>query len=71
MDDDELEEYAEEWGISVDDVEAIFDAVDVEAYEGVPLDENGRPDADYMEALAEQLDIDIHDLYEMYYGYTE
>ena len=71
MDDDDIEEYAELWGVEPEDVEALFDVVNLELLDEVPFDELGRPDVDYMDALAEDLDIDVSDLYDMYYGYTE
>lgn len=47
------------------DIDTLFDAP--------VIDQTDRgfdiPDPDYMEALADALDIDISDLYDMYYGY--
>ncbi len=33
--------------------------------------EGERPQPDYMQEIADQFDIDISDLYDMYYGYYE
>lgn len=70
MDEEELEEWAEQWGITVDEAEDFFDYISesTDLFDP-PLDDDGRPDDDYMLDLAEALDIDVSDLYDMYYGY--
>lgn len=74
MDDDELEEWAELWGVEPEDVEALFDAVGEDAadgFDGVTQAEL----ADYIDALYDELteegwDLDVSDLWDMYYGYA-
>lgn len=69
------EDLAELWGVDVDDVEDLLEAAGldletVDAYLDVPLDDDDRPDPDYMLDLADSLDLDVSDLYDMYYGYA-
>lgn len=89
MDDDDAAEYAELWGVDLEDVYDIFEAMayddargdlDYADYEerrdyasrGTPGSVDYREDvADYLEGLADEYDVDISDLYDMYYGYTE
>lgn len=73
-DEEELyEELAERWGVDPEDVEALQEALDFDLslLEEIPLDDEGLPDDDYMNELADDLDLDISDLYDMYYGYYE
>lgn len=65
LDDDELEEYAELWGVEPEDVEALAEAIDLESEYMTDSELN-----DYLESLADEFDLDISDLYDMYYGYT-
>lgn len=69
-DEEELEEWAEHWGVSVNEAEDLLEHLSesTDLYEP-PLDDYGRPDADYMLDLADKIDIDVSDLYDMYYGY--
>lgn len=69
-DEDELEEWAEQWGVSVDQAEDMLEYLEesTDLFDP-PLNDYGRPDDDYMLELAETLDIDVSDLYDMYYGY--
>lgn len=70
-DEDELEEWAEQWGVSVDEAESILEYIEESSnLFDPPLDDYGHPDDDYMQELAEVLDIDVSDLYDLYYGYT-
>lgn len=89
MDDEELEELADEWGVSVDEAEALLETMGeeyVEEHRGqedwdwLDLDDipvvgetpggYDMPDPDYMWDLAEDLDVDVSDLYDLYYGYA-
>lgn len=78
------EDFAEEYGVSLDDAEDLLEAIvesgpewdawreddSADTWEDiVPLDDAGHPDDEFMEWLAEQWDLDISDLYDMYYGY--
>lgn len=65
MDDDELEEWAELLGIDPDEVEDLIEA-------GVELEPefSAAELGDYLESLAEALDIDVSYLYDMFYGYA-
>lgn len=45
------------------------DEQETDALWDVPLDEQGDPDDEFMQELAERFEIDISDLYDMYYGY--
>lgn len=69
LDDDELEEYAELWGVSTDEVEDLFEQLDPD-FETASLEEI----RDYIDSLYEALvesgwDGDVSDLWDMYYGY--
>ena len=68
-DDEDLEEYAALWGVTEEEAEDVLEE-SVDAFANVPLDDYGRPDADYMANLSEDFDIDISDLYDLYYGYV-
>lgn len=67
IDDDDIEYYAELWGVDDDDAEHYLDVI-------AEFEENngyeGAPDPDYMEWLADEFGYDVSDLYDMYYGYT-
>ena len=70
LDEDELESLAEHWGVSADDVEDLFEQVH-ESFEVSDLNDV----SEYLEALRDFLDelgydVDISDLWDMYYGYT-
>lgn len=71
MDEDELQEWADQWGVSLDEAESLLEYLEesTDLYDP-PLDDYGRPDADYMLDLADELDIDVSDLYDLYYGYV-
>lgn len=72
MDEDELEELAEEWGVDPDTAEAMWSTLDEEAqaiWSGPHEALTGAELESYLDDLAEILDIDIHDLYEMWHGY--
>ena len=69
LDDDELEEYAELWGVSTGEVEDLFEQLDPD-FETASLEEI----RDYIDSLYEALvesgwDGDVSDLWDMYYGY--
>jgi hypothetical protein len=81
-DEDELaEDLAERWNVDIDDVYDLadrwgFDSLDdldeaTEDFGGIwdVPDDDGIPDPDYMMDLADSLDVDVSDLYDMYYGY--
>ena len=69
FDDDDIEYYADLWGVSDEEAELYLDTIEVFEEDGI--DDFGKPDPDYMQELADQFDIDISDLYDMYYGYYE
>lgn len=71
MDEDELQEWADQWGVSVEEAEDLLEYISesTELFDP-PLDDFDRPDPDYMLDLADELDIDVSDLYDLYYGYT-
>lgn len=70
-DEDELEEWAEQWGVTVDQAEDLLEYIEESTnLFDPPLDDEGRPDDEYMLELAEVLDIDVSDLYDLYYGCT-
>lgn len=69
-DEEDLEEFAEEWGVTVNEAESILEQINEQDLFNVPVDDDGRPDDDYMLELADYLDIDVSDLYDLYYGYT-
>ena len=69
LDDDDLAEYAELWGVSTDEVEDLFEQLDPD-FETASLEEI----RDYIDSLYEALeesgwDGDVSDLWDMYYGY--
>lgn len=72
LSEDDLEDLADEWGVDTDLAEAMvrgLDADQLEVWEG-PHDAMTAAELDdYLGELAEILDIDIHDLYEMWHGY--
>lgn len=72
MDDEELEEFADLWGVEPEEVEALYDAIgedfEFESLTGPELDDYIN---DLRDALSEDgWDVDVSDLYDMYYGYT-
>lgn len=69
IDDDDIEYYADLWGVDDEQAEEYLDAI--EEFEAANGGYGETPDPDYMEALADEFDIDISDLYDMYYGYNE
>ena len=71
MDEEELEEWAELWGVTPSEAEDLLDYIEesTDLFEP-PLGDYGRPDADYMLDLADVLDVDVSDLYDLYYGYA-
>jgi len=77
---DMLETIAEDYGVETDTVESMADVlgIDLELLDDASefdlyaeIGGGDMPDADYMEGLAELLDMDVHDLYDMYYGYND
>jgi hypothetical protein len=70
-DEDELEEWAEQWGVSVNEAEDMLEYLEESTnIFDPPLNDYGYPDDDYMNELADTLGIDVSDLYDMYYGYS-
>ena len=69
--DDYIADFADEYGISYDEAEDMLEAIEEGDAFDVPLDDEGRPDPDYMLDLAEALNIDVSDLYDLYYDYSE
>ena len=75
-DDDDVAELAEDWKVSEELVEQFLedwgglDAVDDFDLDAV-VGDDGRPDPDYMQQLADAYDIDVSDLYDLYYGYED
>lgn len=72
MNEDDLEDLAEQWGVDVDTAEAMWESLDaeqIEAWEGPHEGYTAAELEDYLTDLAEAADLDIHDLYEMWYGY--
>lgn len=68
--DDDLEEYAELWDVEPEDVEALFDVVDLEDFGGMTQEELASYIDDlYDELIDEGFDLDVSDLWDMYYGY--
>jgi hypothetical protein len=67
IDDDDIEYYADLWGVSDEQAEVYLDAI-AEFEEETEYDYH--PDPDYMQYLADIFDIDVSDLYDMYYGYN-
>jgi len=82
-DEEDIEYYATLWDVEPEQVEALLDVLDPndltrafeegpelhdEIWDDFPLDEHGRPDPDYMFELAELFDVDVSDLYDLYYG---
>jgi hypothetical protein len=89
LDEEYLKELAEAWHVSIDEAEALLEALGekrveeqwgTEQWDWLDLDDvpvvgetpggYDIPDPDYMADLAEDLDLDISDLYDLYYGYT-
>jgi hypothetical protein len=73
LDEDELAEYAELWGVDVEQVEDLFEAI---SQDDIDFSEMSLVDVqeyiqDLHDTLEEQgFDVDISDLWDMYYGYT-
>lgn len=70
FDEDDVDEYAELWGVAPAEVEALADELDM-APDEMTKDEL----ADYIDALYDALvdegwDLDVSDLWDMYYGYA-
>ena len=73
MDDDEIDEYAELWGVEPEEVEALFDAIATEDFEFSDMSQSEL--TDYIDSLYDQLtgegwELDVSDLWDMYYGYS-
>lgn len=74
MDDDDFEELAELYGVEPEDVEALYDTLgDFETAGDLTQEEL----TDYIDSLYDALvaegwgdDLDVSDLWDMYYGYT-
>lgn len=67
--DEAIAEWADDLGLDYDDAESLFDTIggDPDSWD-VPM-VGDRPDPDYFEELAEAYDLDVSDLYDMFYGY--
>lgn len=63
---DALDYFEDAWEVDRETIEDNYPHIDA-LYQYHVLDDH--PDPDYMEALADDLDIDVSDLYDMYYGY--
>jgi hypothetical protein len=71
VDDDDLDEYAELWGVEPEDVEALFDAIEVEDFDAKTSDELRTYIDDLYDALVDDgWELDVSDLWDMYYGYA-
>lgn len=68
-DEEDIEEYAALWGVSYEEAEAVLEE-STDVFANVPLDDYGRPDIDYMSELADLFDVEVSDLYDLYYGCT-
>lgn len=71
MDDEDFDDLAELYGVSAADVEALHDSIGDDAFPDMTQDEL----RDYIDALYEELvdagwEIEVSDLYDLYYGYT-
>lgn len=70
LDEDELEEYAELWGVSVDEVEDLLEQISPD-FDTMTLVEV----RDYIDSMYEALEaagwdgLDLSDFWDMYYGY--
>lgn len=70
-DEDDIQEFADDHGITFDEAEDLLEEIDRDdIWDNIPLDEHDRPDIDYMTDLAEFFDVDVSDLYDLYYGYV-
>lgn len=72
MDDEDFEEFAELWEVEPEDVEALYDVIgDDLDFGAMTKDELTSYIDDLYDALTEEgWDIDISDLWDMYYGYV-
>lgn len=72
MDDDDFEELAELYGVTPEEVEALYDALgEFESFDELTQEELADYIDDLYDALvAEGHDLDVSDLWDMYYGYT-
>lgn len=70
-DEDELEEFAEDYGITVDEAEDLLDSIqETTVWEELDdLDPKSEEFRESMLELAEYIDVDVSDLYDLYYGY--
>ena len=69
--DEDDEELAELWGVGAEDVEALRDALDLDDFDAMTHAEL----REYIDDLFDQLtadgwDLDVSDLWDMYYGYA-
>lgn len=70
VDEDELDELAELWGVSPDEVEDLLEVLDID-FETMSLPEVATYIDSLYEALEEQgWDGELSDLWDLYYGYT-
>ena len=80
MDDEDFEELAELYGVELELVEALYEEIERRAklkrrrMRMIPTVGKTKrgfdiPDPDYMLEYAEAVDINVSDLYDMYYGY--
>lgn len=74
LSDDEIEEWAEEWGVTIDEAEDLIDAIRAQGNEPVELmtpDERSEYFASLREALeADGWDLSESDLWDLYFGYS-
>lgn len=72
MDDDDFEELAELYGVTPEEVEALYDTLGEEFNADDMTQEELTDYIDdlYDELVAEGYDLDVSDLWDMYYGYT-
>lgn len=65
-DDDDIEELADLWNIDFEQAESVIDMADLVMGD---IQDGEKPDPDYLEYLADMLDVDVSDMYDMAYGY--
>lgn len=70
FDDEDLEEYAELWGVNPAEVEALADELDMAPDEMTKDELSDYIDALYDALVDEGWDLDVSDLWDMYYGYA-
>lgn len=70
LDDDEVEEYAEMWGVEAAEVEALAEELDAAPDEMTKDELRDYIDDLYDVLVDEGWDLDVSDLWDMYYGYA-